>query len=338
MPQSIEAMESAFRQYAEGRAVFQPRTDLWSPTSTVGDYYRWGSLLGALSDPPILAFRFKSDILVWKEYGGAVTEEWFNVTPGKYCGLILLMDTRTGELLAILNDGYIQSFRVGATAGLACRHLARADAKVLGILGSGAMARTYALAIAAVRPLERIQVFSPTPKNCEAFAHRMRQELAVEVVPRDSPQKALEGVDIGATCTDSRVSIFPADWLHPGMHIVNVRPEEMDDATYQKADLVVTTSNHALLEYVLGTEAERNRRPTSAPYRRRYRETHYPTLPEILVGSQAGRTRNDQTTFHHNLSAGIQFAAVGYLVYRYARENGLGRELPLEWFQQEIRN
>lgn len=112
----------------------------------------------------------------------------------------------------------------------------------------------------------------------------------------------------------------------------------MDEATYQKADLVVTTSNHALFEYVLGTEAEQSRRPMSTLYRRRYRQTHYPTLPEIVAGSQPGRTRNNQMTFHHNLSAGIQFAAAGYLVYRYARENGLGRELPLEWFQQEIRN
>ncbi len=73
MRDAIDAMESAFKQYAEGYAVFQPRTDLWSPTATVGDYYRWGSLLGALTDPPILAFRFKSDILVWKEYSGVVT-------------------------------------------------------------------------------------------------------------------------------------------------------------------------------------------------------------------------------------------------------------------------
>ena len=117
MNDAIDAMESALKQLADGDAVYQPRTDLWSPTATVGDYFRWGSLLGAIKDPPILAFRFKLDIMTWQEYSGAVTEHWFNVEPGKYCGIILLVDTRTGELLCIMNDGYLQSYRVGATAG-----------------------------------------------------------------------------------------------------------------------------------------------------------------------------------------------------------------------------
>ncbi len=208
MRDSIDAMASAFKQYAEGYATFQPRTDLWSPTATVGDYYRWGSLLGALTDPPILAFRFKSDILVWKEYSGAVTEEWFNVTPGKYCGLILLIDTRTGELISIMNDGYIQSFRVGATAGVSTKYLARKDSKVLGILGSGAMACTYAMAICEERPIETIKVFSPTQKNREAYAQRMRNKLNVDVIPVGSAEEAMAKVDIGATCTDSRPQSF----------------------------------------------------------------------------------------------------------------------------------
>jgi alanine dehydrogenase len=335
---AIDAMESALRQYAEGYATFQPRTDLWSPAATVGDYYRWGSVLGALSDPPILAFRLKSDILVWKEYSGAVTEEWFNVKPGKYCGLIFLIDMRTGELISIMNDGYIQSFRVGATAGVSTKYLARESSKVLGLLGSGAMARTYATAICEQRRIETIKVFSPTPKNRDAYANDMGGKLNVNVVPVNSPEEAMENVDIGATCTDSRIFIFRAEWLKPNMHVVNVRPDEMDDATYNKADLVVRTSNDAMLEYVLGSEEDRKRRPMGSAYRRRYTETNQTTLSEVIVGAKPGRTSDDQMTFHHNLPVGIQFPAVGYLVYRYAKENGLGRELPLEWFQQDIRN
>ena len=200
------------------------------------------------------------------------------------------------------------------------------------------MARTYARAICQQRPIETIKVFSPTAENRKAYAALMRKQLNVDVIPVDSAEEAMSNVDICATCTDSRVPIFRAQWLKPGMHVVNVRPDEMDDATYDKADLVVMTSNHALFDYVLGSEEDRKRRPMSSAYRRRYKETNYPTLPEIIVGTKKGRTSGDQITFHHNLSAGIQFAAVGYLVYRYAKENGLGRELPLEWFQQDIRN
>ncbi len=338
MPEAIAAMENAWKQYAEGNATFQPRTDLWAPTATVGDYFRWGSLLGALRDPPILAFRFKLDILIWRNHAAAVTEDWFNVRPGKYCGLILLVDMRTGELLAIMNDGYLQSYRVGATAGVGIRHLAREDSRTLGVLGSGAMARTYAMAACAERPIERVKVFSPTKSNREAYAREMSDKLKVNVQPASSAAEAMVGADICATCTDSRVPIFRAEWLMPGMHLVNVRPDETDDQTFQKADLVVSTTNLSFTEYLIGSEEERGRRPMDAAYRRRYKPTAYPTLDEVVAGKTAARTSPYQITFHHNLSAGLQFAAIGHLVYRYAKEKSRGRELPLEWFQQDIRN
>lgn len=338
MTDAISAMESALKQLAAGDAVYQPRTDLWSPTATVGDYFRWGSLLGAIKDPPILSFRFKLDIMTWQEYNGAVTERWFNVEPGKYCGIILLVDTRTGELLAMMNDGYLQSYRVGATAGVGVRHLSRTDAKVLGVLGSGAMARTYALAVCATRQIEHIKVFSPTQAHRERYAREMAAALKVRVTAVNSAREAMSGVDIAAACTDSRVPLFESDWLQTGMHVVDVRPEELEAATYEKADVIVATSNQAVLNYALGTQEERDRRPIDANYQRRYQEKSYTTLPEILTGVKPGRVNDAQTTLHHNFSAGIQFAAVGYLVYKYAKENGLGRELPLEWFQQDIRN
>ena len=337
MPDAIAAMESAWKQYAEGNATFQPRTDLWAPTATVGDYFRWGSLLGALRDPPVLAFRFKLDILIWQNYAGAVTEDWFNVRPGKYCGLILLVDMRTGELLAIMNDGYLQSYRVGATAGVGMRYLAREDSRSLGVLGSGAMARTYAMAACAERPIERVKIFSPTKTNREAYAREMSDKLKVTVEPVSSAAEAMVGTDICATCTDSRVPIFRAEWLTPGMHLVNVRPDETDDQTFQKADLIVSTTNLSFTEYLIGSEEERARRPMDAAYRRRYQPTDYPTLDGVVAGKTM-RTSAYQVTFHHNLSAGLQFAAIGHLVYRYAKEKNKGRELPLEWFQQDIRN
>lgn len=338
MPAAVGAIESAFKQVAEGRAIYQPRTDLWSPTATVGDYYRWGSLLGAISDPPVLAFRLKSDVMLWQEYKGAVTEENYYMKPGTYCGLILLIDTRTGELLCLINDGYLQSFRVGATAGVGAKYLSRNESRTLGVLGSGAMARTYAMAISSVRPIQRIKVFSPTDDHRNQYATIMREKLDIEVEPVNTPAQAIDNVDIAATCTDSRVPIFQGDWLKPGMHIVDLRPEEMDAATYAKADLVIATSNNAVLEYIIGTEEQRSRMPRDSYYLRRYKEKSYTTLPEIILGSQPARTRDEQMSFHHNFSAGIQFAALGYLVYRYATDNKLGRELPGEWFQQDIRD
>ena len=132
--------------------------------------------------------------------------------------------------------------------------------------------------------------------------------------------------------------LFQADWLQTGMHVVDVRPEELEGDTYEKADVVIGTSNQAVLNYALGTQEERDRRPIDDNYMRRYTNRNHTTLSEVLTGEKSGRENDGQTTLHHNFSAGIQFAAVGYLVYRYAKENGLGHELPLEWFQQDIRN
>ena len=152
----------------------------------------------------------------------------------------------------------------------------------------------------------------------------MAETLKVRVTAVNSAREAMSGADVGATCTDSRIPLFQSDWLQTGMHVVDVRPEEMEGETYEKADVVIGTSNQAVLNYALGTQEERDRRPFDDNYRRRYTNRNHTTLSEVLAGEKPGRENDAQTTLHHNFSAAIQFAAVGYLVYRYAKDNGLG--------------
>jgi ornithine cyclodeaminase/alanine dehydrogenase-like protein (mu-crystallin family) len=341
MKDAIAVTDSAFQQYARGLATFQTRTDMWSPTARDGDYYRWGSLLGAICDPPTLALRFKSDVLTWKEYNGAVTEEWHAVTPGRYLGFILLIDTANGELIGMLNDGIIQHVRVGALTGVGVRHLARKDSSVVGMLGSGGMAKAYLEAICIERPIRQCRVFSPTPANRERFAREMGQQLGIEVTAVDSKEAALRGADIATLCTDSRVPIFTANMvglLKPGALIVNVRHDEIDGETYDACDRVVITCNSKLNDFVLGTPEQRARRPMDKHYRRRYVDTTFEELSPILIGAAPSRKTDGELIFFHNISAGIQFAAVGRLVYDKARERGLGTPLPIDWFLQDMRN
>jgi ornithine cyclodeaminase/alanine dehydrogenase-like protein (mu-crystallin family) len=339
---AVTAMESAFRQLAEGNAAFQPRTDFWSPTAAVGDYFRWGSLIGMIADPPTFALRFKSDILEWTGSNRAFTEKWFNMEPGRYCGFIILIDTTNGEIIGLLNDGVIQHVRVGATAGVGAKYLSRPDSHVLGMLGSGGMARTYAEAICAVRPIEEIRIHSPTPENRERLAHALARDLGIAVRAVDDARTALTDADIVATCTDSRRPVYTADMLalhRPGAFIVRTRPDEMDDATFEAVDRVVVTSQEGYAEYVIGSQAERDRRPMDAAYRRRYRSNAaWDRLAEVVAGKAPGRRTATETIFHHNQSAGIQFAAVGRLVYERAKALGLGLPIPMDWFQQDIRN
>jgi len=339
--EAVSAMESVLRQYAQGYATFQPRTDLWSPTAKDGDYYRWGSLLGAMADPPTLALRFKSDILRWTDYRGVQTEEWFCMEPGRYCGFVILIDTTTGEIIGLLNDGILQHVRVGATAGVGAKYLARPDASVLGVLGSGGMARTYTEAINSVRKLQEVKVYSPTPANRERFAEEMSTKLGVRVVPCDSAQAALTDVDMVATCTDSRVPVYKSEmlkWHRPGAFLVRCRPDEMDDATFQAVDKIFVNATEGYTDLIIGSEQDRARRPTNREYRRRYNKTSYPKLASVISGEVPGRETDSETIFYHNTSAGLQFAAVGRLVYERAKAAGLGIKIPIEWFLQDIRN
>src|SRR5262249_56732026 len=100
----------------------------------------WGWVEGA-SDG-VLAVRLKSDVMIWPERpDGTRSELKYCMRPGTYCGLVLLFSTADGEPLAIINDGYLQHARVGASAGIGTRLLAREDAHTVGMIGSGGMAR-----------------------------------------------------------------------------------------------------------------------------------------------------------------------------------------------------
>jgi len=341
MTDAVHVMQCAFRQLAAGYAAYQPRTDFWSPTAVNGDFYRWGSLLGIIHDPPTLALRFKSDILVWEEKDGLTTESWHNVRPGLYCGFVLLFDTSTGELIGLLNDGVLQHVRVGATAGVGAQYLARADSRVLGMLGSGGMARTYAEAICAVRPIEEIRVFSPTRANRERYAAEMSETLKIPVHVKDNARDAVRDADIVAACTDSRTPAFTADMLdfvRPGVFLVRSRAEEFDAETFQRVDRVIATSKDGFIDYVIGSEADRNRRPKNKAYRRRYEAEAFDTLADVIAGRAPARTSDTESIFYYNQSAGIQFAAIGRLVFEKAKSQGLGIPIPMEWFTQDIRN
>jgi alanine dehydrogenase len=341
IPEAVEAMENVLAQYAKGNAAFQPRTDVWSPTAVGGDYYRYGHLLGAMANPPTLALRFKSDILTWTDYNGVKTEEWHCIRPGTYCGFIILIDTSTGEVIGLLNDGILQHVRVGATAGVGAKYLARKDACVLGVLGSGGMARTYTEAIHAVRPLQLLKVYSPTPKNREAFAAEMADKLGVETKVCSSIAEALTDVDMVATCTDSRIPIYTSDLMklhRPGAFLVRCRYDEMDDATFDAVDRIFVNAQEGYTELALGSAEDRARRPMDEAYRRRYKKTDYPFLADVIIGRTPGRQNDKETIFYHNTSSGLQFAAVGRLVYERAKEAKLGTAIPVDWFLQDIRN
>ena len=256
MEECIRAQEEAFAALPSGGAIHRPRVDLYFPGPEEG-YFRWGSMEGA--NDGVFAIRMKSDVIQWpRDEAGNWTEEKFAVEPGTYCGLVLLISTRNAEPLAILNDGVLQHMRVAGGAAIGAKYLSRADSAVVGMLGSGGMARAYLEAFTCVRNIRLCRVYSPTRANREAYAAEMSERLGIEVVAVDSPAEAVAGCDILSSCTDAMQPVYEADWIEPGMHVTNLGRREMPDVG-NRFDVVVRQ----------GTAGLPLRQAWSEPYARR---------------------------------------------------------------------
>jgi ornithine cyclodeaminase/alanine dehydrogenase-like protein (mu-crystallin family) len=169
MEDCIRVQLEAFSKLPSGGAIHRPRIDMYFPCEREDGYFRWGTMEGA--NDGYFAIRMKSDIVTWpSDQNGNWTEEKYCRAPGTYCGLILLVSTRNAEPLAFINDGVLQHMRVAGGAGIGAEYLSRQDSHVVGMLGSGGMARTYLEAFKCVRDIAMCKVFSPTAAHRELFA------------------------------------------------------------------------------------------------------------------------------------------------------------------------
>ena len=345
---TMTALEDAYRELFVTKAVCRPHVQIHIPTSDSAKKFRWGTMEGGSAASGYFAIRMKSDITYEQEYAGVKTEEKYCLRPGLFCGLILLINVQNGEPLALMNDGYLQHLRVGADAGIGVKYMAREDSKTIGMMGSGGMARTYSDAIASVRPVKRIQVYSPTKSHREEFAHEVSEKLKIEVNPVEEPRKVFEGADIIAGCTDSGVPVIPGKWLEKGMHVVNVAGG-LDDEGLQRVDVALRFGSApapvGLPEFRLHDEAIKY---AALPEQRpsRIKRSHgivggkrVVFLEDLLAGRSQGRTSSDEITYsaRGNLQ-GVQFYSVAAKVYERARDKGLGRQIPTEWLLQDIRD
>src|SRR5262245_4741903 len=197
MRECIEVMEEAYVELADGRGVSRTRSDCFTPTARADALYSLKSMDGVAPKLGVGAVRINSDIITWPKRGNNMRREKVPAAPNnRYVGLVLLFSVENGEPLAILPDGVMQRMRVGAANGLGIKHLARADAKTVGLLGSGWQAGAQLMAACAVRDIETIRCFSPNAQNRETFAAAMRDLLGVDVQAVGQPEDAIKGADI----------------------------------------------------------------------------------------------------------------------------------------------
>lgn len=352
---TISALEKSYRQLISKESVCRPRVDIQIPTSDPNKIYQWGTMEGG-SQSGYFAIRMKSDVTYEEQYNGVITKEKYCMRPGLFCGLILLTSTRDGEPLAFINDGVLQHMRVAGDGAIGVKYMSRQDSKVLGMIGSGGMARTHMDAFMAVRKIEKLQVFSPTPANRERYAEEMRQKYGIEVVVHDNARAVYKGADILACLTDSAVPVLQGDYVEPGTHVVNVGggSGKADKATFDKIDVYMRFGNapgpwgapDMAVEDEYITYGAMPAGTSNFNMNRRGKRAHGALLPDRMVtfedivkGTNRGRTSSSQITYSErgNLQ-GAQFWAVAGVVYEKVQAAGLGHEVPTELFLQDIRD
>jgi alanine dehydrogenase len=347
MDDAMRLLEKAYRAQAEGKATYRPRADLYVPSPAEGGVYAFKSMDGGMADPPVVALRLNSDVIHWERRGETLVKDKLPRAGGQWVGLVLLFSSATGEPLAIFPDGVMQRVRVAATSALAAARMAREDASVLGMLGSGWQAGSHVPAICAVRKIKRVQIFSPTKANRDRFAGEMAALTGLECAAVESAERAAAGSDILVAATNAASPVVKPEWLKPGMFLTCVKDSELGEATIRKCDrVVIHVRRHAPDNYIAGIDEKVSAhdpvdvlsgKASASTVDKPPFWTAEPEMKDLISGKVPGRgSREEVTCFINNIGIGLQFAALGAAVLDRAREKGIGRELPTEWFTQTV--
>jgi alanine dehydrogenase len=333
----LQAMEEAYREQASSQAVNRPTSHSYLAHSLPQATYSFKSVDGGVRKFGVLALRITSDIVQENKVNNSVRLEKLPLAgKGRFLGLVQLFSVETGELLAIMPDGLIQQTRVGVTSALGAKVLSRPNSEVLGLIGSGGQARAHFRFLTSVHPVKRVKIFSPNADHRRAFAARMERETEIPTEPVDSAEAAIKTCDIVCSATNSSRSVLSADWLEPGMHYNSIREFETDEGAFEKCDVVAIHTRYGGIQHYLPAGLEED---LPGVRREKPRDwSRYPEISDLLAGKAPGRTSDRQITFFlNNVGTGVQFAAMGYCAYRQAKEKGLGREVPTDWFLQDIK-
>mgnify|MGYP001617464741 CR=1 FL=1 len=311
MTDLIAAMEAALARFSAGEVLQPVRSVL-----TVGPTKAFFGLMPAYVPNPGCM--------------GAKLVTVFADNPARqlpsHLATILLLDPETGSLQALMDGRYITEARTAAVSAVSARFLAKRDASVLAIIGSGVQARSHLEAFSEVRQLKEVRVWSPRAASRERFVGEMTGHVPVPVRTTETAEDAVRGADLIVLATSSTTPVIKDDWVGAGAHVVSVgacRPDqrEMDPALVARARLYVDSRAAALVEsgdVVMGMAAGL----FSASHIRG-------ELGEVVLGRAEGRQHDDEVTVFKSLGMAVEDVVAADLVLRRAVETGAGTELTL---------
>jgi alanine dehydrogenase len=341
MKDCIEAMRVAFRDFSTGSAVNRPRMRYVAEHPDSDRKYFANIHVGAVPSYGVACVRAGSHII--KPTTEKDSRRMYENPNAFNSGLVLLYSVETAELLALLHEFHISGMRVGATSALAVDQVARPDASVLGLFGTGKQARAAFEAIVLVRPFKRVNVFSPNEDHRNAFVREMNRP-DLEVVAVDSARSAVDGADVICCATSSLKPVFDGEWLKNGQFVVSIansditnrnKRSEVDLHTYTRASAIIVTD----WESVISSDQTEILDPLAEGI---IRQDQIHELKDIVAGKVVinqparGSMSDGIIYFKNNVGIAIQFAAAGGFVYRRAVAEGSNKVIPSEWLGTDL--
>ena len=296
MPQAIEAVEEALAETSRGNAVVLPRRRIHHTNRML-----FGVLPGSFKGAMGAYLQTDRDRTIHHE-------------------TVILYSVETGEPLILFQDCSINELRTGAAGGVGAKHLARPEARQVAVIGSEKHAFTQLQAVCAVRPIDTVRVFSPTPAHRLRFAGRARTDLDLDATAADSAEAALEGSDIVITATNAQSPVFEGRSLRAGMHVTSIANgdktrvrEEIDRDTMSRAARVCVTSADTV-------------RTNESDVFRAVRDGILTwdgvcELGDVILGNVPGRTAPDEITLFKLQGLGIMDLAVGLRAYEALKDS-----------------
>lgn len=300
MDVAVAAVEASLRAMGDGTAANMPRQRVRSA----------GALLQAMPAalPGELGLKFYCS-------GRQGTRFW-----------VPLFDGATGDLLALMQADFLGMMRTGAASGVATRYLSRPDSRVLGVFGTGWQARSQVLAVAAVRPLERIKVFGRNQERLAAFCREMAAQTGIDVTPVNTPADVLEGSDIICTITNATAPLFDGRLLGPGTH---VNAAGANRATSRELDAESVSRAHLVAVDMLAQARVESGDLIAAAAAGAFDWHRAVELGAIVAGQAPGRQEAKEITLFESHGLAVWDVATARRVYDLARAQGLGVEVEL---------
>ena len=296
MPQAIEAVEEALAETSRGNAVVLPRRRIHHTNRML-----FGVLPGSFKGAMGAYLQTDRDRTIHHE-------------------TVILYSVETGEPLILFQDCSINELRTGAAGGVGAKHLASPDARRVAVIGSEKHPFTQLQAVCAVRPIDTVRVFSPTPAHRIRFAGRARTDLDLDATAADSAEAALEGSDIVITATNAQSPVFEGRSLRPGMHVTSIANgdktrvrEEIDRDAMTRAARVCITSKAT----VQANESDvfRAVRDGALTW------DGVCELGDVILGNVPGRTAPEEITLFKLQGLGIMDLAVGLRAYEALKDS-----------------